>query len=101
MTTIEQLPTEHSDEDLSDDELTAAALAADPDAIVGDDAVDFWEHIGMAPKRTVGDWYMATPVGGTRLLRGWHRHVALVVIVAFLAIDAYGLCNTYGWVAFG
>jgi hypothetical protein len=44
---------------------------------------------------------MATPVGGTRLLRGWHRHVALVVIVAFLAIDAYGLCNTYGWVAFG
>jgi len=27
--------------------------------------------------------------------------VVLLVILAFLVIDAYGLCNTYGWVAFG
>jgi hypothetical protein len=28
--------------------------------------------------------------------RRWKRVVVLVVIVIFLAIDAYGLCNTYG-----
>jgi hypothetical protein len=35
------------------------------------------------------------------LVHGWRRHVVILVVVAFLAIDAYGLCNTYGWVAFG
>ena len=88
-------------QELTDQELTDAALAADPDASVGDDAVDFWELTGSQPARVLGDWYMATPVGGTRLVYGWRRRVVILVIVAFLAIDAYGLCNTHGWVAFG
>lgn len=86
---------------VTDDELAAEALAADPEAGVGADAVDFWELTGSAPNRVLGDWYMATAAGGTRLVHGWRRHVVLVVVLAFLAIDAYGLCNTYGWVAFG
>jgi hypothetical protein len=86
---------------ITDDELTAAALAADPHVTVDEDAVDFWELTGSQPARVLGDWYMATPVGGTRLVHGWRRHVVILVVVAFLAIDAYGLCNTYGWVAFG
>ena len=28
--------------------------------------------------------------------RRWKRVVVIVVILIFLAIDAYGLCNTYG-----
>jgi hypothetical protein len=63
--------------------------------------VDFWELTGSQPTRVLGDWYMATPVGGTRLVHGWRRRVVILVIVAFLTINAYGLCNTYGWVAFG
>jgi hypothetical protein len=27
--------------------------------------------------------------------------VVLLIIAAFLTIDAYGLCSTYGWVSFG
>ena len=86
---------------VTDDELAAEALAADPEASLDDDAVDFWELTGSAPARVLGDWYMATPVGGTRQVHGWRRNVVLLVVLAFLAIDAYGLCNTYGWVAFG
>ncbi len=86
---------------VTDEELTAEALAADPETPVRADAVDFWDLTGSRPKHAFGDWYMASAAGGTRLVRGWRRNVVLLVILAFLVIDAYGLCNTYGWVAFG
>ena len=82
---------------MTDEELTALALAADPDAPVDADAVPLSEYLrtegehGLLP-----DWYMPAPMQGARRLRGWRRRVAILVIVAFVAIDAYGLCSTYG-----
>jgi hypothetical protein len=86
---------------ISDDELTALALAADPDTAVDDDAVSVWELTETEPARSMPEWYMPYPVGGSRLLHGWRRRIVILVIVSFVVIDAYGLCNTYGWVAFG
>ncbi len=42
------------------------------------------------------DWYMPAPMVAAAPLRGWRRRVIGVVILAFLMITAYGLCNTYG-----
>jgi len=88
---------------ISDDELTAAALAADPETPVADGAVSFWD---IARDETHDDngrasallpaWYMPAAADGRSLLRGWRRRVAIIVIAAFLAINAYGLCSTYG-----
>jgi hypothetical protein len=89
-----------SDAVISDDELAALALAADPEAPVDDDAVPLWELVGYAADRYLPEWYMPAPLGG-RVLRGWRRRVIVLLIVSFLVIDAYGLCNTYGLVKFG
>jgi hypothetical protein len=89
-----------SDTRLTDDELAALALAADPDVPLGDDAVCLWDVTGDQPDRRLPEWYMPAPMGG-RLLSGWRRRVVILIIVSFVLIDAYGLCNTYGWVHFG
>jgi hypothetical protein len=88
-------------ETLSDEELTALALAADPDAALAADAVCVWDLLG--PKAKTGargllpEWYMPATMDGARPVRKrWHRRVALMVIVSFLLIDAFGLCITYG-----
>jgi hypothetical protein len=86
-----------------DDELAALALAAEPDTPVPADAVDLWTLMGTetGPDRLLPGWYMPAPMGRTRLLTGWRRRLALLVVAAFLLITAYGLCNTYGQVAAG
>ena len=86
---------------LTDDELSALALAADPDAEVGDDAVSLWDVDAAETEDLLPAWYMPSPMARTRLLHGWRRTVVLVLIASFLLIDAYGLCSTYGWVGFG
>jgi len=88
-------------EPITDEELTALALAADPDTEVDVDAVplDLWG--GDGPARPLPEWYMPVPMGTPRALRGWRRAVGLVVVASFLLINAYGLCSTYGVVAFG
>lgn len=84
------------------DELTAAALAADPDAPVPPDAPSLWELIGTdgpGDDTRLGplpDWYMPAAAGGAPLLTGWRRQVVFTIVAAFLAIAASGLCNTYG-----
>ena len=88
-------------EPLSDDELSTIALAADPDTVVGDDAVCLWDVAGTQSARLVPDWYMPAPMaGGGVILTGWRRRFArfniALIIGAFLVINAYGLCNTYG-----
>ena len=82
-------------EPISDEELTALALAADPDAPVADDAVNLWDLDREDDDSLLPAWYMPSPMG-TRRLTGWRRRVAILLIVAFLLIDAYGLCSTYG-----
>src|SRR3954466_12156903 len=89
----------HTDpsEDVPDDELCAAALAADPDAPIADDAICLWALTGPG-ERQLPAWYMPTPMAGS--LHGWRRRVArfnvALIVMSLLAINAYGLCNTYG-----
>jgi hypothetical protein len=90
-----------SPDTISDEELAELALAADPEIEADPDAVSVWEITGFADRHWLPSWYMPSPVGGARLLQGWRRHIVLLVIASFLVIDAYGLCNTYGWVKFG
>jgi hypothetical protein len=82
---------------MDDDELCAAALEADPQTTAADDAVCLWDLTG-ATVQPLPAWYMPAPMGGA--LDGWRRRVAritvAVVVASFLAINAYGLCNTYG-----
>jgi hypothetical protein len=87
--------------DLTDDELCALALAADPETAVAPDAVSLWDLTSGDIDRPLPEWYMPTPVAGGRLLRGWHRIPVGLVILSFLAINAAGLCNTYGQLGFG
>lgn len=82
-----------SDQGFTDEELTALALAADPDAPLPADAVPIGVHLSKfaAPLPL---WYMPPIVrsGG----RKWKTPVVLAVVGAFVLIDAMGLCNTYG-----
>ena len=73
-----------------DDELTAQALAADPDAPLPPDAVPW----GAADEGLLGDWYMSPSLPRHR--GGWRAVVALAVVVGLVAINAAGLCITYG-----
>ena len=79
---------------ISDDELTALALAADPDPVIDADAVPFaalhGEYGDLLPA-----WYMPAPstAGGSRRRNAM---VATVVIASLLLVNALGLCITYG-----
>lgn len=86
-----------SDAELSDAELTALALAADVDAPLGPDAVPIDQYLGCQPA-LLPLWYMA-PVARRRLGR-FGRFVVLAVIGAFILIEAFGLCSTYGQIPF-
>ena len=100
--------------EMSDADLTALALAADPDAAVADDAVCLWDLAAPGDDGPDGDgprggaplpeWYMPAPMG-VRRFSGWRRRLVratvFLVIAAFIAINAYGLCNTYGQLSFG
>ena len=77
--------------EISDEELTALALAADPDAAVADDAVPFGDgdqRAGLLPA-----WYMPAP----RQRAGRSRRVVFAVFIgALLVVNGAGLCVTYG-----
>ena len=88
-------------DDFSDDELAELALAADPDAELDEDAVSLWDVTGSVANTPLPAWYMPAAVGGATRVYGWRKPAVLAIIVSFLLIDAFGLCNTYGVVAFG
>ena len=92
-----------SDQVFTDDELSELALAADADAGVAADAVPLSEFLGAAGEsgELLPGWYMPAPAGAGRLLQGWRRRVVLLIVAAFVLINAYGLCSTYGHVGFG
>jgi hypothetical protein len=87
------------DQPISDDELAAQALAADPYALVPTDAVPIRPLGSSGGDPLLPDWYMPSPAGGGRRHRSWQRKVAYALIATFLAIDAAGLCSTYGWIS--
>jgi hypothetical protein len=87
VTTIEQ----DAGGGIDDDELTALALAADADAPLPADAVPF------GPLVDGEGWYDNDGSPPVRRRRPrWVKVLIVVVIVAFLVVDAYGLCSTYG-----
>lgn len=79
--------------ELDDEELTALALAADPDQPVADDAVplSFYDQCGLGFLPT---WYMPPVVA--RRARGIRVPIVVLLVSAFLLVDAFGLCMTYG-----
>jgi hypothetical protein len=86
--------TDLGDVDITDEELTALALAADPDEPLGPDALP----LDIFPPQFLGalpGWYMA-PVTVRAAPRSWRMPVVLMIVAAFLLIDAFGLCITYG-----
>jgi hypothetical protein len=89
---------------VDDTELCSEALAADPDATVPADAVSLWEltGAGFCPGALPG-WYMPAPMQ-PRHLTGWRRRLlrwnVALIIASFVAINAAGLCNTYGQLHF-
>ncbi|MET0143950.1 MAG: hypothetical protein ABW328_04070 [Ilumatobacteraceae bacterium] len=81
---------------ITDDELTAQALAADPDAPVPDDAVVFTTGaIDADQHELLPAWYMPAPMarGGGRA----RRLVIVGLIGSLLLVNGAGLCVTYGF----
>jgi hypothetical protein len=90
----DELRTEPSDDAISDAELTALALSADPEAPLSADAVPLAFYLSKAAC-ILPQWYMPPTdarCGGNR----WRTPIIVAIIVAFLLIDAWGLCSTYG-----
>jgi hypothetical protein len=79
-------------ETLTDDELTALALAADPDAPLTADAQPWQPERDQALPLS----YLPQPSVRSRPASRVRTVTAMVIIAAFLAITALGFCATYG-----
>jgi hypothetical protein len=82
-----------TDEVPTDEELTALALAADPDMPIAEGAVPISIHLAQLGS-ALPLWYM--PPAASRGGRRWKAPFVIAVVSAFLLIDLLGLCNTYG-----
>jgi hypothetical protein len=78
---------------LSDAELEDLALAADPDAPLDEDAVPMATFLGREPG-LLPQWYMPPPL--VRSSARWRVPVVIVIVAAFVVIEALGLCSTFG-----
>ena len=78
---------------ISDEELATLALSADPNQEIDPDAVPIEiypaESLGFLPLS-----YMPPVMAGVSAR--WRTPIVVLLVVAFLAIDAVGLCMTYG-----
>jgi hypothetical protein len=83
------------DDPITDEELTALALAADPAVALDSTAVPLSVYLSQIPSMLPG-WYMPPAMAGTG--NRWRTPVILAIVFAFLMIEAYGLCSTYGQV---
>ena len=78
--------------EISDAELTALALAADPDQPIADDALPFVASDGLGTG-LLPEWYMPAP----SLRRSTPRTIVLAsVAIALFVINVGGVCVTYG-----
>jgi hypothetical protein len=78
---------------LTDEELTAQALAADPDVVPDDAAMPFDDGDDDRPM-LLPAWYMPVAVRGSS--KRWHRVLVSAAIAGFVVINAFGFCITYG-----
>ena len=83
---------------LTGDELCALALGAEAGGRPADDAVPMAEYLaahgsdegsGLLPS-----WYMPAPM--SRVSPRWRTPVVLTIVGAFVLIEAFGLCSTFG-----
>ena len=79
--------------EFTDEELTAPALAADPDQPLAPDAVAFAGADDMFDG-PLPAWYMPRPV--IRAHKAWHTPVVLTIVASLALITGLGLCITYG-----
>lgn len=87
---------DEADGGIPEDELAAEALAAPPADVAADDAVSWWDLTDRGDLGLLPAWYMPTAAAGTRRLTGWKRTLAWTLVLLFVAINAAGLCSTYG-----
>ncbi|MGH3733380.1 MAG: hypothetical protein ACRDVC_08420 [Acidimicrobiales bacterium] len=79
---------------MSDDELTALALAADPNAPIDLDVPPWLFSQGFSGT-LLPEWYMPTPMARGR---GRIAQIAAVsVVVGMIVVCAFGLCVTSGF----
>ncbi len=76
---------------ISDDELAALAMAADPDTPIDDDAVPFG---GVEESELLPAWYMPVPQSVGRSPK--RVFTVSLIIGALLVVNGAGLCVTYG-----
>jgi len=83
------------DEPITDAELTALALATDPDDIEFDqDAVPFGvEPVGAA---LLPSWYMPAPLSAVATHRRRRAWIVGGLVAAMVTVNGFGLCVTYG-----
>jgi hypothetical protein len=87
-------PTElATDRPFSEAELTALALAADPSVPLAADAVPLAQYLGEQDG-LLPAWYMPSPM--VRSGGRWRIPVVVAIVAAFVIIEAFGLCSTFG-----
>ncbi len=80
-------------ETLTDEELTELALASAPGGVPAADAIPLAVYLDEEPG-LLPLWYMPSPM--TRVRPRWRTPVVLAIVAAFVAIEAFGLCSTFG-----
>jgi hypothetical protein len=76
-------------------ELTELAMAGDADAPLEDDAVPLSVYLGQ-DLGLLPQWYMPSPMAHSG--KRWRTPVVLVIVAAFIVLEAFGLCSTFGQV---
>ena len=92
----------------TDEELTELALAADPDRPLDPDAIPIGQYLAQEPlgqylaagAGLLPSWYMAAVTARAGANR-WRTIIILAVVAAFVTIEAFGLCSTYGPLSLG
>jgi hypothetical protein len=82
------------DLDISDEDLAALALAADPNQPVADNAVPL-RSMHPAGVPLLPDWYM--PMSPSRARSDWRAAVAVAIAIGLVLINAFAICVTYGF----
>lgn len=80
---------------ISDDELTALALATDPDDFVIDSDAEPFGGLGRGAA-LLPAWYMPAPLGAGSGPRGRRVVVVSALVLAMLSVSTAGLCVSYG-----
>ena len=79
----------------TDDELTALALAADPNTPIDDDATPFGRELSVGAD-LLPEWYMPVPQMSAADRTPRRVFTVSLIVFALLLLNGAGLCVTYG-----